>query len=78
MAVMHERAEGKASPESAFRDSLEDVLTILQRIMPYCTDGDDLMAVLQLAMNSPAQARFLMTLISSPEGRTAPARPATR
>ena len=64
--------------EASFRESLEEVLTILQRIMPYCTDGDDLLAVLQLAMNSPAQARFLMTLISSPEGRTAPARPATR
>ncbi len=50
----------KLSPEDSFRSSLEDVLTITEKLAFLCQNMDELNGMLKLALDNDAQLRLLM------------------
>ena len=46
--------------ESKFRDSLQDVVIVAERLAPYCKDVEELLGMLRLGIESDGQLRLLM------------------
>ena len=46
--------------ENKFRDSIGDILTILDKLSPYCKTIDDLIGLLELSIKNDAQLRLLL------------------
>jgi hypothetical protein len=53
----------EVSPEDKFRDALKDVLVIAKRLAPHCRTTEELIGVLDHALQNDGQLRLLMTKI---------------
>ena len=55
-------AEQKSPAEelARFRESLEEVLLVVERFAPQCATPEELMGVLRLGLENDAQLRFLL------------------
>lgn len=49
--------------EDKFRDSLQDVITVAERIAPFCRTVDEMIGILQLGLANDAQLRILMNKV---------------
>lgn len=58
-------AEQKASAEESFRESLKDVVTIAEKLTPYCQTIDDLVSMANLALENDGQLRLIMSIVAS-------------
>lgn len=54
--------EAKVAEES-FRSSLDDVVTILERVAPLCKSHEELLDMLRLARENMGQLRLLMQTV---------------
>lgn len=59
-------ARATTGVDASFRSSLEDVVTIVKRLGPYCHSLDDLVTVAQLGIDHDSQLRFLINLLAVP------------
>lgn len=66
---MESDAKRLASAEDSFRSSLEDLVTIAEKIAPHCTYTKDLVSVVKVALENDAQLGFLMSLVASQVGK---------
>lgn len=57
-------AEQKAATDS-FRESLKDVVTIAEKLAPYCQTIDDLVSMANLALENDGQLKLLMSIVAS-------------
>lgn len=55
--------ETKISVEAGFRDSLKDLLVIVPKLIPFCGNINDLVSMVQLALENDGQLRLLMSLV---------------
>ena len=60
-------AEKAAEAEQSFRNSLEDVIAIADGLSRHCKTVEDLIAVSRLAIETDAQLRIVMDLITQPD-----------
>lgn len=58
--------ERKATQEEmeSFRSSLEDLLTIADKMIPYCKTTEEIIGMARLATENDGQLRLLMSLIA--------------
>ena len=61
--------------ERSFRGSVEDMLVIMERLVPQCDSLEDLTAMLELATQNNSQLRLLMRQVS-PKGWGSDRKPA--
>jgi hypothetical protein len=54
----------KPDPAVSFRDSLQDLIVIVEKLSPYCQNIEDLVGMAQLALENDAQVRVLMKLVA--------------
>lgn len=66
MAVPQQTKDDKAELEKGFRESLKDVLAVIDRLGPHCETFADLLAIVQRGVDDDAQLRFLMSLVTAP------------
>lgn len=57
-------ATDKLTQEEAFREHLADLLAIATKMAPLCQTVDELVGVLNLALENDAQVRILIKLAS--------------
>lgn len=48
----------------SFRESLKDVIPVIEKLAPHCTGFDDLLGMVNLALENTAQARILLKIIT--------------
>lgn len=53
----------KLTPEEKFRSSLQDVAAITERLSSVCKTPEEMVSVINLAMENDAQLRILMKLV---------------
>ena len=51
-------------PEELFRENLQDVISIVERLAPLCKDPDDLVNMMKLALINDGQLRMLFREMS--------------
>ncbi len=49
---------------TSFQSSLEDVITVVQKLGPHCNGLDELVGMCESGMHSAATARLLMKLVT--------------
>ena len=54
----------KLSQEDELREGLKDVLIILEKIAPKCSNFQELSEILNVALSNDGQLRMLLTLIN--------------
>ena len=52
--------EQELNPEDQFRDSLKDVIAVVEVLTPFCKSVDDLIGVCRLALSNDGQLALLM------------------
>lgn len=52
--------------EDSVRTSLEEAITVAERLQPHCTTVADFIQLLKLAVENPAQLRLLISLVKTP------------
>ena len=62
-------AESKPTAEESFRASLEDVVSIAERLGPYCGSVEELAEMCKLALNNAAQAKLLLEKVTGGQPR---------
>ena len=55
--------EQQQTDEEKFREALGDVMVIVKRLAPHCQRVDELIGVLQHAMENDGQLRLLMSRV---------------
>ena len=55
--------EPKQTQEDQFRDELKTVAVIIAKLEPYCKTLDDLLSVINLAVENDGQMRLLMPVV---------------
>ena len=48
--------------EGNYRSSLQDVIVVAQKLSPYCKTVDELLSMVQLALENDGQLRLLITI----------------
>lgn len=48
--------------EDNYRSSLQDVIVVAQKLSPYCKTVDELLSMVQLALENDGQLRLLITI----------------
>lgn len=61
--------EPEPTPEQSFRISLDDTIAILEGIGPQCTDLDQLIDMLKLALTNDGQLNLLFKHMTPPRIR---------
>lgn len=49
---------------SDFRESLKDLAVIAQKLMPFCATIEEMLSIIQLAIENDGQLRLLMNLVT--------------
>ena len=57
--------EPKLDPAVSFRESLKDLIVIVEKLAPYCQNIEDLVGMAQLALDNDGQLRLLMKQVTS-------------
>ena len=68
-AVTDARRPATEETEASFRSSLEDVVTITEKLSPYCRTVEDLLGMVRLALENDGQLHLLMGLVAQPSKR---------
>ena len=58
-----------AGVEEDFRSSLQDVITIAEKLAPHCKTTEDLVQVSKLAVEHDSQLRLLISIVSTPAAK---------
>lgn len=56
--------ETKQDPTASFRESLKDLIIIVEKLAPYCQSLEDLVGVASLALENDGQAKMIMMLVA--------------
>lgn len=56
--------ETKTTPEDDFRESLADVAVIVQKLGPLCNSWEEMVAMLKLGTENPAQLKLIMKVVT--------------
>ena len=51
------------SPAENFRESLADLVTICEKLLPYCDDIAELLGMVRLALENDGQLKIIMALM---------------
>jgi len=54
----------KKSQEQAFRESLQDVVVVVEKMLPLCPSSSDLLDILALALANEAQLRLVLQQVT--------------
>ena len=56
--------ESKPSAEDGFRDSLKDVLVVADKLSLSCLSVEEMIGMVQLALENDGQLRLLMAMVA--------------
>lgn len=59
----------KLTVEQSFRESLKDVVAVVQKLAPHCNGFDDLIGMVELAINNDGQLHLLMNTVIASTGK---------
>jgi hypothetical protein len=57
--------EQKPNVEDSFRSSLQDVVTISEKLAPHCASVEEMTGMIKLALDNDGQLRLLMREFTS-------------
>ena len=58
-------ADRKQTEEEEFAESFKEVLTVLEKLSPFCKSPEDMIDMLKLALKSDGQLKLLIAVLSS-------------
>ena len=64
MADIPSQEQAQPTIEESFRNSLDDTIEVLEKIGPLCTDIDELVSMLKLAIKNDAQLALIIKQVS--------------
>ena len=64
---MPEKPPSPAEIEASFRQTLDDLVPVLQKAATYCGTVEDLLGMVRLALKNDGQLRWLMRIVARSE-----------
>ena len=58
-------SQDKQNVEQSFRESLEDILRVAEKLLPYCQTVEELIGMVKPALENDAQLRLLIQVVMS-------------
>lgn len=59
-----ERTPTQADVEANFRNSLDDIVAVAEKLLPFCHTVEDLIGMAKLATKNDGQLRLLMGMVA--------------